>query len=1088
MSLGYLYTSKTSIQNIGVESIANISTPNGDILLGTNAGSLDPGTGLIAIGTNAGQVSIGPANTFIGLNAAPSNINGGSNIFIGPSVALNNTSGNENIFLGVLAGKQSKVGNRNIYLGHLAAELNVDGNYNLVIGNFNSSTQFSNYTHGSTYNFNNALNIGNLGLVYGDNGLGIGNGNVTAKNSIVLGNQAAGTSNHSLTIGNNVVNNGTNNVVIITDSNLYDSNGKYITSSNDVVIINNLTFNGSMMTAPGVSFGISNGGVVMSNAQGYINLGNDGIKEYTICNYEVSRDNATFMMDSNGVLIDTTNFDLYSFSNSLIMNSNLIDLYGAGAINIHNDQYSLDLDSNAIVLGNLGQSNLVISSNVFNVSILTTNIDSNLNVYGITNLSNNVYIGGDFTAQNNSVFNGGVNFNSSNIDFLYGLALDKLVVNNVDMFSAFTSLSNYITEIVSGVNTANSGAFISGISCPYESDKNKINFQGSVSVKSNLYIGGSLYAEKICFSQISINGPMTFSNAVAFNGNVFMNSNLYVDGIGSFNSNLSVNGNTSLNNNLNVIGHTNIGMDLSVEGKLLVKNIDILSLLLSGHGGCNFVFAENDTFSNNVFMNSNLNIQGNLLVDNVNILSKLSSLSNYAYSISNSGYVNVPGLITSDYNGSCPAFTDSNNINYNEGSLVIQDNLHVGGVLCADTISFTNMNISGPLVFSGPVTFESNIDIKQFSLNGLVNSNNTSNLQILLDQFVLNGGNMASAWITSNSNNGSGSNCPAFTDCNNININEGSMIIQDHLHVGGTLCADTMQFNNIQVTGVVQANSDFVFDGKAIFNGPLWINGDFQLVNSNVLNLIQSQPISTTSLTLSNGALTLTDSNNNWWTQYLSNNNNSLDLVFRSKGGAMVVFNDDFAPELLNFTGKHRCKFYSDDSDDSDDSAKQNQKQKHNQKQKQTNLIGMIVISTGKYCNLKNEYDTKIDEAIPIVKVCKRKYETRIFGVIGGFDRKPMFKIGNLQFINPDMNFPRVIVQSSGEGLIWVCNYNGNLRNGDYITSSPIEGLGMRQAQNMCFNYTIGKITCDVDFSNSRKLKYKNKVVRRALVGCVYNL
>ena len=401
---------------------------------------------------------------------------------------------------------------------------------------------------------------------------------------------------------------------------------------------------------------------------------------------------------------------------------------------------------------------------------------------------------------------------------------------------------------------------------------------------------------------------------------------------------------------------------------------------------------------------------------------------------------------------------------------MIQDNLHVGGVLCADTISFTNMNISGPLVFSGPVTFESNIDINQFSLNGNMNSNNTSNLQTLLDQFVLNGGNMASAWI-SKSGNGSDSNCPAFTDCNNININEGSLIIQDHLHVGGTLCADTMQFNNIQVTGVVQANSDFVFDGKAIFNGPLWINGDFQLVNSNVLNLIQSQPISTTSLTLSNGALTLTDSNNNWWMQYLNNNNNSLDLVFRSKGGAMVVFNDDFAPDVLNFTGKHRCKFVHE-----------------HKMRKHKDLIGMIVYSTGKYCNLKNEYDTKIDEAIPIVKVCKRKYETRIFGVIGGFDRKPIFKIGNLQFINPDMNFPRVIVQSSGEGLIWICNYNGNLKNGDYITSSPIEGLGMRQANNMCFNYTIGKITCDVDFCRCKRIKFKNKLLRRALVGCVYHL
>ena len=56
MSLGYLYTSKSSIQNIITD--ANSATQNGGVALGTNAGSIDQGTGLIAIGTNAGQFSI----------------------------------------------------------------------------------------------------------------------------------------------------------------------------------------------------------------------------------------------------------------------------------------------------------------------------------------------------------------------------------------------------------------------------------------------------------------------------------------------------------------------------------------------------------------------------------------------------------------------------------------------------------------------------------------------------------------------------------------------------------------------------------------------------------------------------------------------------------------------------------------------------------------------------------------------------------------------------------------------------------------------------------------------------------------------
>ena len=69
-----------------------------------------------------------------------------------------------------------------------------------------------------------------------------------------------------------------------------------------------------------------------------------------------------------------------------------------------------------------------------------------------------------------------------------------------------------------------------------------------------------------------------------------------------------------------------------------------------------------------------------------------------------------------------------------------------------------------------------------------------------------------------------------------------------------------------------------------------------------------------------------------------------------------------------------------------------------------------------------------------------------------------------------------------------VSNYNGNLENGDYITTSPIEGLGMKQDDDLLHNYTVAKITQDCDFSsgtttivhNGQEYKYK-------LVGCTYH-
>jgi hypothetical protein len=48
---------------------------------------------------------------------------------------------------------------------------------------------------------------------------------------------------------------------------------------------------------------------------------------------------------------------------------------------------------------------------------------------------------------------------------------------------------------------------------------------------------------------------------------------------------------------------------------------------------------------------------------------------------------------------------------------------------------------------------------------------------------------------------------------------------------------------------------------------------------------------------------------------------------------------------------------------------------------------------------------------------------------------------------------------------MWICNINGNLENGDYICSSDIEGLGMKQADDLLHNYTVAKITMDCDFA-----------------------
>jgi hypothetical protein len=69
-----------------------------------------------------------------------------------------------------------------------------------------------------------------------------------------------------------------------------------------------------------------------------------------------------------------------------------------------------------------------------------------------------------------------------------------------------------------------------------------------------------------------------------------------------------------------------------------------------------------------------------------------------------------------------------------------------------------------------------------------------------------------------------------------------------------------------------------------------------------------------------------------------------------------------------------------------------------------------------------------------------------------------------------------VRVNSLGEGAMWVSNINGLIRNGDWITSSRIPGIGKRQDDIFMHNYTVAKATMSCDFDLSSE-KYESKTV-----------
>jgi hypothetical protein len=172
------------------------------------------------------------------------------------------------------------------------------------------------------------------------------------------------------------------------------------------------------------------------------------------------------------------------------------------------------------------------------------------------------------------------------------------------------------------------------------------------------------------------------------------------------------------------------------------------------------------------------------------------------------------------------------------------------------------------------------------------------------------------------------------------------------------------------------------------------------------------------------------------------------------------------------------------------------------------NYVGLIASAadTG-YMTYNSVTDTEItganaiqiNEALPNITISIIDNDPAVFGVIS--DRKdnastntdgstdtdsaPMF--GN------DLR-GRIRVNSIGEGAIWVTNINGNIKNGDYITSSIIAGHGKKQDDDILHNYTVAKATmsCTFDLSGEKYRCEEFEVIdigtlRKAFIGCTYH-
>ena len=156
--------------------------------------------------------------------------------------------------------------------------------------------------------------------------------------------------------------------------------------------------------------------------------------------------------------------------------------------------------------------------------------------------------------------------------------------------------------------------------------------------------------------------------------------------------------------------------------------------------------------------------------------------------------------------------------------------------------------------------------------------------------------------------------------------------------------------------------------------------------------------------------------------------------------------------EIHSFTGQHRC--FPDEPMEKGliVSAKKNQFVK---------LNGFAV----------GEEAITIDESLPIVSLSNVAQDKACFGVVSSIEnttlRRRQIINGIVTDATKEKGDNRAIVNSVGEGAIWVVDTGGALESGDYITTSNVAGYGQKQDGAGLMNYTVAKITMDCDFTAS---------------------